>query len=61
MLNILKLFCIIFCVVMIINQAFYNWCFELYCLKAAFPRVLALSVAVVVIMGIQKHFSNITK
>ena len=33
-----------------VNQAFYGFCFEGYCLAAAFPKVLILALIVTVVL-----------
>ena len=50
--NSLKIFGISFIVIGIINQAFYGFCFKSYCLSAAFPKVLILSIIVTVALSI---------
>jgi len=50
--NSLKIFGISFVVIGIINQAFYGFCFKSYCLSAAFPKVLILSIIVTVALSI---------
>ena len=37
------IFVVTFFVVLLINQAFYGFCFSDYCLAAAFPRVVVLA------------------
>jgi len=37
------IFVVTFFVVLLINQAFYGFCFSDYCLAAAFPRVVILT------------------
>lgn len=44
MITALKIFSFTFIAVMIVNQLFYGACFSSYCLAAAFPRVLIMSV-----------------
>lgn len=45
-MNFLKTLIPTFFVVMLVNQSFYNFCTKGYCLAAAFPKVLVLSVIV---------------
>jgi hypothetical protein len=52
MIDNLKVFGISFVVIGVINQAFYGFCFKSYCLSAAFPKVLILSVIVTVALSI---------
>ena len=42
----IKIFIPTFLVVLVVNQAFYNFCFAAYCLAAAFPRVVIMSAVV---------------
>ena len=46
MMKALSIFIPTFIVVMIINQFFYGACFKAYCLAAAFPKVVMLSLAI---------------
>lgn len=42
----LKIFVPTFIVILILNQLFYGACFEAYCIAAAFPKVIVLSLLV---------------
>ncbi|WP_297407981.1 hypothetical protein [uncultured Cetobacterium sp.] len=42
----LSIFIPTFVVVLIVNQMFYGFCFKSYCLSAAFPKVVVLSILV---------------
>ena len=46
MIKALSIFIPTFIIVMIINQFFYGACFKAYCLSAAFPKVIILSLAI---------------
>lgn len=46
MLKALKIFIPTFFIVLIINQAGYGFCFKMYCLAAAFPRVVVISAVI---------------
>ncbi|PSU21540.1 hypothetical protein CTM84_09315 [Photobacterium kishitanii] len=46
MIKSLYIFIPTFIVVMIINQFLYGACFKTYCLSAAFPKVVILSLAI---------------
>lgn len=46
MTRAIKLFAGTFFVVFILNQLFYGACFASYCLAAAFPKVVILSVII---------------
>lgn len=46
----IKTFLVTFIIVGLINQSFYNFCFSEYCLSAAFPKVLILSLIVAAVV-----------
>lgn len=44
-----------FVVVGLVNQSFYGMCMKAYCLSAAFPKVLVLSVIVAGVISLVKE------